>query len=65
MYALDWTMQVPVYQYYMLLIRRFPFALAAIRLEIAFFNDRSGEFGLYRARAVYTGNSHGLTARVF
>ena len=36
-----------------------------IRLETAFFNDRSGEFGLFQARAVDTGNSHRLTARLY
>ena len=37
----------------------------AIRLETSFFNDRSGEFGLFQARAVDTGNSHRLTARIY
>ena len=36
-----------------------------IRLETAFFNDRSGEFGLFQARAVDTGNSQSLKARVY
>ena len=31
----------------------------------AFFNDRSGEFGLFQARAVDTGNSHRLTAMLY
>ena len=58
-------MQVHMYQCHILIIRKFPFALDAIRLEIAFFNDRSGEFGLFQARAVDTGNSHRLTARIY
>ena len=37
----------------------------AIRLETSFFNDRSGEFGLFQARAVDTGNSHRLAARIY
>ena len=31
----------------------------------SFFKDRSGEFGLFQARAVDTGNSHRLTARLY
>ena len=58
-------MQVHMYQCYMLMISWFPFALDAIRLETSFFNDRSGEFGLFQARAVDTGNSHRLTARLY
>ena len=53
------------YEPMVLIIRRFPLALDAIRLEIAFFNDRSGEFGLFQARAVDTGNSQSLKARVY
>ena len=34
-------------------------------LKTAFFNDRAGEFGLFQARAVDTGNSHRLTARLY
>ena len=42
-----------------------PVCVGAIRVETAFFKDRSGEFGLFQARAVDTGNSPRLTARLY
>ena len=52
------------YEPMVLIIRRFPLALDAIRLEIAFFNDRSGEFELFQARTLLKpSNTRPLSSR--